>query len=113
MKAQGQSLDDLPFKAIFGVWGSYFGLVMNILLVVAQFYIAVSPIGSFSATGFFQSILAIPIIGLFYGPFKWWNRTRFVRARNADLLTGRRELDLPALKEEERIERESWGIFKK
>jgi len=113
MKAQGQSLDDLPFKAIFGVWGSWFGLIMNIMIIVAQFYVAIFPIGGFSATGFFQAILAAPIIAIFYGPFKWWNSTRFVRARRADLLTGRRELDLAALKEEERIERESWGIFKK
>lgn len=44
-KAQGHSLDELPYKASFGVWGSYFGLALNILCLIAQFYVAlfVSP----------------------------------------------------------------------
>ena len=37
-KAQGHSLDELPFKAAFGVVGSYIGLTLNILAIIATFY---------------------------------------------------------------------------
>ena len=114
MKAQGQNLDDLPFKAIFGVWGSWFGLIMNIVIIIAQFYVALFPIGSGpNATDFFQTVLAAPIMFVFYFVWKFWKRTRIVDAVHADLLTGRREMDLAAMKEEERLEREQWGIVKR
>lgn len=37
-KLQGHSLDELPFKAGFGVVGSYVGLTLNILALIATFY---------------------------------------------------------------------------
>lgn len=41
----------------------------------------------------------------FYVPYKVWFRTPFMRAREMDLVTGRREIDTPALIEAERMER--------
>lgn len=38
-KAQGHSLEELPFQALAGVWGSWFGVVLLSLVLVAQFYI--------------------------------------------------------------------------
>ncbi len=38
-KAQGHSLEELPFKALGGVWGSWFGVIMNGLVLIAQFYV--------------------------------------------------------------------------
>ena len=40
-KAQGHSLDELPFKAGFGVIGSYIGATLNGLAIIATFYTAV------------------------------------------------------------------------
>jgi len=114
MKAQGHSIEELPFQAVLGVWGSYFGLLMNFLCIVAQFYIAVAPIGgTANAYDFFVQMLALPVIIACFVGWKVWHRTRFVRASEMDLLTGRRELDLAAAKEEERIERVTWPIWKK
>lgn len=39
-KAQGFTLDQIPYKASFGVWGSYIGLGLNILCLIATFYSA-------------------------------------------------------------------------
>jgi len=39
-KAQGHTLDELPFQAQFGVIGSYFGLGLNIIALVATFYVS-------------------------------------------------------------------------
>ena len=37
-KAQGHTLDELPFKAQFGVIGSYIGLFLNCIALIATFY---------------------------------------------------------------------------
>lgn len=39
-KIQGRSLDEIPFQAQFGVIGSWIGFVLAILVIIAQFYIA-------------------------------------------------------------------------
>lgn len=41
-KAQGHVKDELPYQASLGVGGSYYGLGMNILCLIATFYTAVS-----------------------------------------------------------------------
>jgi amino acid transporter len=41
-KVQGHVKGELPFQAMFGVGGSYYGLGMNILCMIATFYVAVA-----------------------------------------------------------------------
>jgi yeast amino acid transporter len=114
MKAQGQSIDDVPFKAVLGVWGSWFGLILNILCVIAQFYIAVFPIGgTANAYDFFVNMLAMPIILVCFIGWKLLKGTRVVRLTEIDLVTGRREMDLAAAKREEMEERATWPLWKK
>jgi len=36
----GRSLEELPYVALFGSWGSWFGLILNILCLAATFYVA-------------------------------------------------------------------------
>ncbi|KAF3180076.1 hypothetical protein TWF132_004400 [Orbilia oligospora] len=45
-KLQGNSLDEIPFRAAGGIIGSYMGFGLNCLVLIAQFYIAISPLGS-------------------------------------------------------------------
>ena len=114
MKLQGQNIDDLPFQAILGVTGSYLGLILCILCVLAQFFIAVAPIGVVpNAIHFFINMLALPIILVLFVGWKVWKKTKFVRAEEADLITGRRELDLAAMKAEDRAEQLTWPQWKK
>jgi len=40
---QGRSLDEIPFKAIGGVYGSYLGLGLNVLVLIAQVKPPTSP----------------------------------------------------------------------
>jgi amino acid transporter len=113
-KAQGHTLDELAFRAPFGVVGSCFGLLLNILCLIAQFYIAVFPIGaSPSAEAFFQAYLAAPILIVFYLVWKIWKRPPFMRPSTIDLVTGRRFLDTEELIAEERNERMNWPLWKK
>lgn len=61
--AQGHTIEELPFKAPLGVWGSIYGGVFNMLVLIANFYVAVWPIGEKpNANAFFLSYLAAPII---------------------------------------------------
>jgi len=114
MKVQGQSIDDLPFQAMLGVWGSYIGLFLVIICVIAQFIIAVAPIGSApSANNFFVNMLALPIIIVLFVSWKLFKRTHFVGLSEMDLVTGRREMDLAAIKAEEMAERAAWPMWKK
>jgi len=114
MKVQGYKLDDLPFTAIFGVYGSYIGLIMNILCVLAQLFISISPVKSpFTVENFFTNMLAAPIVLILYLGWKIYKGTSIMRPTEMDLITGRRDLDLAALKREEMEERANWSIFKK
>lgn len=113
-KAQGHTLDELPFAAPLGVVGSWFGLVLNVLCLIAQFYIAVFPVGASSnVEAFFQAYLAAPILVLFYVVWKVWKRTPFMRPSTIDLVSGRRSLDTQELIDEERAERTTWPMWKR
>ena len=90
-RAQGHALEELPFRAMFGVWGSWLGLGLLFLVLVAQFYIAISPISGTPSTpgevasNFFQSYLALPVVVLFYIIGYVWKRTTPQRAQEIDL----------------------------
>ena len=66
-KAQGHTLDEIPYRAQFGTIGSYIGLGLNVLCLIASFYVALFPIGgSPNASAFFQQYLAAPMILALY-----------------------------------------------
>ncbi|KAL9103255.1 MAG: hypothetical protein Q9163_001677, partial [Psora crenata] len=98
--AQGHTLDELPYKAQFGVIGSYIGFTLNALTLIATFYVSLFPISSPpSAETFFQTYLAGPVIIAMYVGWKvysWGNKPFFVRIQDMDLTTGLREMDIKA-----------------
>jgi amino acid transporter len=118
-KKQGRRLDELAFKSQTGVIGSYIGLIFNCLVLIAQFWIGAWPIGygdmsaGEQALSFWKAYLAAPIVILFYVGFKLWKRTSIQRASTIDITTGTREIDLPRILEEERVERMSWPAWKR
>jgi amino acid transporter len=99
-KHNGHSIDELPFRAAFGVWGSYIGLLIAILCLIAQFYVALYPIGgpNLDAELFFQAYLAGPFLVLLYLMWKvysWFarpsDRPFFIRTKDIDIYSGMRE----------------------
>lgn len=68
----GHTVDELPFAAFAGVYGSYAGLFLNVVCLMAQFYVAAFPIGEGSLDGnaraknFFGNFLTAPVIGGLY-----------------------------------------------
>lgn len=119
-KYNGHSTDELAFTAQSGYWGSWLGFVMNILILIAQFWTAVWPVGYASETpseiaqGFFEAYLAMPIVIFFYLAFKIIKRPKFKRIRDIDVTSGRREMDdLPGILAHEREVWATWPWYKK
>ena len=117
--AQGRTLDELAFRSQPGVTGSWIGLGINVLIIAAQFWTGFAPVGWEDNTplqnvaNFFQDFMAVPVVLLFYLLYKISHRTPFMKARDMDLQTGMRELNLAELLADERREQALWPRWKK
>lgn len=103
LSVQGRSTDEISFTSQVGVPGAYFGMTLNIVVVCLQFWVALYPLGGKpNASDFFNAYLAVPVIILFYIGHKIWTKNwkLYIRAKDIDIDTGRRELDLDVLKQE-------------
>jgi yeast amino acid transporter len=118
-KYNGHTLDELAFTSQPGYYGSWVGLIMNLLILTAQFWTAIWPVGYASETsseiaqGFFEAYLALPIVIVFYAVFKIIKKTKYKRLKDIDITSGRREMDLPAILAEEREIQAKWPWYKK
>lgn len=103
LKVQGRNTDELAYVSQAGIVGSIYGITLNILVLAAQFWIALFPIGgSPEAETFFKAYLSFPIIIVCYLVHKVWKKNwrLCIPAEEIDIDTGRRELDLDLLKQE-------------
>ncbi|KZF24612.1 amino acid permease [Xylona heveae TC161] len=118
-RVQGHSLDELAFRSQPGIVGSWIGFILNCLVLVAQFWTGFAPEGYKDMStndlvqNFFEGYLAAPVVIAFYIPYKLYYKTPFMRARDIDLHTGIREMNLAELLAEERAERATWPKWKK
>ena len=105
MKHQGRSLNELAYVSQTGVWGSYWGLLVMGLLFIAQFWIAIVPIGEgkANANSFFQNYLCVVVWIVCYFGYKLYNRDWkiFIPLEEMDIMTNRTIYDGEAIKEEE------------
>ncbi|KAB5585610.1 amino acid transporter [Coniochaeta sp. 2T2.1] len=99
-KRQGHTMDEIPFKAVLGIYGSYIGLGLSILVFIAQMYVAIWPVGGGpdggelnDAAGFFKTCLAFPVVIAFWIVGYIWKRPTFLTIDKIDLDSGRREID--------------------
>ncbi|KAF6811629.1 amino acid permease [Colletotrichum sojae] len=95
MKVQGVSRDTLPWKAPFQPYTAWFGFIgATIITLVAGFSVFLK--GNWSTANFISSYIGIPI---FIVPIIGWklvHRTKFVRAHEIDLWSGRlHESEIP------------------
>jgi yeast amino acid transporter len=96
----GHSLDELPYRASGGVWGSWLCLLINVIALIASFYVALYPVGGpyLSANGFFIAYLAGPLIVFLYlcwKTYSWFyvpaHRPLWVALDKIDIYSGMRE----------------------
>ncbi|CEH15335.1 amino acid permease [Ceraceosorus bombacis] len=92
----GHTLEELPWTTPTGVYGSWFGFLFNILVLVFQAVKAAWPISPSDtpagrASDFFQSYLAFPVVIVCYLVCKVVTKSRVIRIDEVDLSTGRRD----------------------
>lgn len=88
LAAQGQSVDTLPFKAMWYPYGTYLALAANIFLIFFQGYTAF--LNPFSAKDFVVSYILLPVFVILLVGYKLWKKTKFVKLKEMDIWTGRR-----------------------
>ncbi|CAB4255234.1 similar to Saccharomyces cerevisiae YDR508C GNP1 High-affinity glutamine permease, also transports Leu, Ser, Thr, Cys, Met and Asn [Maudiozyma barnettii] len=110
LTVQGRSVDELGYKSQVGVYGSAYAATMMILALIAQFWVAIAPIGEgkLDAQAFFENYLAMPILIAFYFGYRVWKKdwSLFIRADKIDLITHRKIFDGDLLRQEEEELRE-------
>ena len=116
---QGNLLSDLVYQSPIGTIGSWVGLISLLLILVAQLWVAIDPVGGSTdtaaqiATNFFAAYLAAPVVLLFFLGYKLWYRTSMVKIKDIDLQTGRHEADSALWRDKRREERSQWPRWKK
>ncbi|ELQ42122.1 amino-acid permease inda1 [Pyricularia oryzae] len=105
-KLQGYSLEQIPYRPAFGVYGSWIGFALNCLCLIATFYNALypSPNAKPDAEVFFQSYLAAFIVIGLYVFWKVYSRewSLYVPLADIDLMSGARMAEPSDEPEEER-----------
>lgn len=101
-----------------GVYGSYLGATILVLVLIAQFYIAVWPIGDAGtsnerAENFFLVWLSAPILAAFYAIGYIWKRKGPQKASQIDLVTGRKCWETAEQLNAWRDRKKSWPIWKR
>lgn len=93
-------MDELAYRAKFGVYGSYVCLLINVIALMGQFYVALYPIGgpNLNASNFFQLYLAGPLFIFLYLCWKiysWFKRPAdrplYIKLKDIDIYTGMRD----------------------
>lgn len=96
----GHSLDEIPYRAAFGVWGSWACFAIAAIALIAQFYVALYPVGgpNLNAENFFQLYMAGPFLIFLYLIWKvysWFvvpaHRPLWIRTKDIDIYTGMRQ----------------------
>jgi amino acid transporter len=102
LAVQGRDTDELTYVAQLGVWGSVYGVGMNFLVLMGQFWVALFPGSTADAKSFFEVYLSLCILVAFYVAHKVWKKNWmiFVRAKDMDIDTGRKHIDMDLLKQE-------------
>ncbi|EDK45753.1 conserved hypothetical protein [Lodderomyces elongisporus NRRL YB-4239] len=98
MRAQNRSIDYIPYKSSTGVLGAYYGLIMNIVVLALQFWLALYPVGVKKplAKTFFETYLAAVIVLAFYIGHKIWTKNwiLLIKTEDIDIDQGRSDVDM-------------------
>ncbi|RDW67613.1 amino acid transporter-like protein [Coleophoma cylindrospora] len=108
---QGNLLSDLIYRSPIGTVGSWIGTVALSLVLIAQFWVAVSPVGGSSyspseiAINFFELYLAFPVAILSWLGYKLVYKTQWISIEDIDLKSGRNEFEHELIRNRMRVDR--------
>lgn len=90
LHARGESRDNLPYKAMWQPWFSWYGMVFNIIIILTQGFTSFMP---WDTSSFFVAYVSLILFVVLYLGHKVICRTSFVNPADADLDTGRKEIE--------------------
>ncbi|OBA19123.1 hypothetical protein METBIDRAFT_46528 [Metschnikowia bicuspidata var. bicuspidata NRRL YB-4993] len=100
LKHNNVPLESLGFVSYTGEIGSYYSIVINILILIGQFWVALFPDGDADVNYFFQNYLTVPFTLLCYIGHKTWTRSWrhfYIKTADIDITTGRTIVDSEVL----------------
>lgn len=97
LKHNNIPLNSLGYVSQTGLWGSYYAMVWHVLILIAQFWIALFPVGGAdpSAENFFQNYLGAVVFIAFYLGYKLWHKDWkiYIKVEDIDIHTDRTIFD--------------------
>lgn len=90
LKAQGIDRNTLVFKSPFQPYTAWFALIFFSIIILFNGFYAFAP---WTTNDFITAYVGIPIYFLLYIFWKFFKRTKFVNAAEADIQTGKAALD--------------------
>jgi len=106
LAARGVSRDTLPYKAMWQPFFSWYGVVFNLIIILTQGFTSFMP---WDTTNFFVAYISVILFVVMYVLHKLWYRTKFVNSIDADLDSGRKEIE--EMYFEEVKPTTAWGKF--
>ncbi|KAI5964737.1 SAM3 [Candida pseudojiufengensis] len=112
LHAQGRSSDEIIFKSPFGTIGSWIALAVLLFIIAVIIWVGIMPLGEDGpdVVTFWQNCLSLPLLIVIWAAhktyYKTWNQF-WIKLKDIDLDTGRREVDLDLLKQELLEEKEA------
>ena len=100
LKFRGISRDDLPFKARFMPWGTYYATFFVGLIIFIQGFTAFTP--HFDVTLFFTGYISLMLLAILYIGAQLYYRGRFLwKVEDIDIDSDRREIEAIIWEEDE------------
>lgn len=97
LKYHNISLNSLGYVSQTGLWGSYYAMFWQVLILIAQFWIALFPIGGAkpTASNFFQNYLGAVVFLAFYLGYKIYHRDwkLYIKVQDIDIHADRTIFD--------------------
>jgi amino acid transporter len=106
LAARGESRDNLPYKAFWQPFFSWYGVFFNVLIILTQGFTAFMP---WDTSSFFVAYISLILFAVLYLGHKLITRSKFVKSVDADLDTGRKEIEELHFDEVEPTS--AWGKF--
>ncbi|AMD19255.1 HBR354Wp [Eremothecium sinecaudum] len=110
LRSRDRTLDELPYVSVSGIIGSWYGVLVLLIVLGVSFWTSIYPAGASapSARSFFEGFLSFPIFLVCYVGHKLYTRNWRLLTKTADidLDSGRRQVDIDILQLEKEQEKE-------
>lgn len=93
-------VSSLGFASYTGEIGSYYSILINVLILIGQFWVALFPKSEADINNFFQNYLTVPFFILCYVGHKLWTKSWnqfYIKTEDIDIFTGRTIVDADIL----------------